>query len=460
MRQTGVIKPADSTPPPATAFSGRRVLVLCGAAFMLWMALSLFHLSHYSEKVHVALPLLWLLDFALFRPRPRWLHWLVMLAMGSLCYGALWAVLRVWAAQQDGTVGYGEPLWWLFYGASILVIYQGLCLAGVSLLTIMPAWRARYGQPRGRLLRGLRILLTLVLFVPYVFVAGNAHRVKVLSPDNPRQSLHLPYQEVTFPTAVDGLPLRGWFIAAPHPRGTVLLVHGVGASKADLLAIAGFLHQTGCQVFLFDLRGHGDSPGHTTSFGYYEARDVRGAMEYLQRRGDAGPVVGYAFSMGGASLLQAMPYLSAMKGVILDSSFADLTSMARSRFAWLPEPIQRGLLAAIACWTRVELGAPLADIAPVRDIGLIAPRPVLIIHGTSDEVIPYHQSQILFQAARPPKQLWLVPGVRHVAAYTDANEEYERRVRQLLRCVMEPGRPTRESDSPSSKSVKSVDEDQ
>ena len=68
--------------------------------------------------------------------------------------------------------------------------------------------------------------------------------------------------------------LTGW--PAPGRRGgAVLLLHGVRASRLDMLGRARFLHARGYTVMLFDSRAHGESGGQRITFGYLESLDAR-----------------------------------------------------------------------------------------------------------------------------------------------------------------------------------------
>jgi fermentation-respiration switch protein FrsA (DUF1100 family) len=61
-------------------------------------------------------------------------------------------------------------------------------------------------------------------------------------------------------------------------------------------------------------------------------------------------------------------------------------------------------------------------------IGKIAPRPVLVIAGTADDIVPPAQSRELFDAAREPKSWWMVNGATH-GHYADAvGPSYEERL--------------------------------
>lgn len=172
--------------------------------------------------------------------------------------------------------------------------------------------------------------------------------------------------------------------------------------------------------------------GHTTSFGGAEARDVRGAVACLRSRPDVGAIAAFGLSMGGAALLQAMPQLPSVRAVVVDSTFADFGTVTDGQLTSLPSPLRGVMRTEIGFWARLELGVSLADIAPRQHIAAVSPRPLLIIHGTDDGLISPAQAEENFAAARPPKQLWLVPGTGYIGAHSVASLEYERHVVAFL----------------------------
>src|SRR5262245_61008111 len=75
-------------------------------------------------------------------------------------------------------------------------------------------------------------------------------------------------------TTADGLTLTGWIATPPEPRGTVALFHGFRRNRTQTLARIVFLLRAGWRCVAFDHRAHGESAGRTSSFGWFEARDV------------------------------------------------------------------------------------------------------------------------------------------------------------------------------------------
>ena len=78
-----------------------------------------------------------------------------------------------------------------------------------------------------------------------------------------------------------------------------------------------------------------------------------------------------------------------------------------------------------ALWLTWPLQAPLGltvddSYRPLEAVPKIAPIPLLVVHGLADRTVPPQHGRDLYAAAAEPKELWLPPGVGHIAAFTGA----------------------------------------
>ena len=210
-----------------------------------------------------------------------------------------------------------------------------------------------------------------------------------------------------------GAVLAGRFFPG-ESRATVVLAHGYGGNQDELLPVAGALHDGGFSVFSYDSRGAGRSTGEI-AFGAREREDVESVVDYLTTRPDvdAGRIGALAFSMGAASTLMAAADDKRIRAVVDDSGWADvhhwlrpkLTDMflhPRARFT----PLSMKLI-------ELRTGIDFDDLKPGDVVGRIAPRPLLIVHGADDDVVPASDGDELFAAAREPKELWRVEDAGH-----------------------------------------------
>ena len=261
--------------------------------------------------------------------------------------------------------------------------------------------------------------------IPLLIVTFSLHRVKFRSRGLPADS-GLTFEEVKFPPR--GEPhknLAGWFFPLENNHGTVLACHGVGANRADILEHICILQEAGFQVLCFDFRGHGDSDGHTVTYGLRERQDVLGAWDYLMTRHDVDSkrVFGFAVSMGASSLLMALADLPDIKAVVSDSAFSSLDRMVRHQYRFVPNKLVE--IPVAMCWVYGWLDADLRMgrtdvVAAIRGLKV----PIFFIHGLDDTVIPPDCARTLFDSYGGPKQLRLAPGAGHAGTAAMNTEQY------------------------------------
>ena len=243
----------------------------------------------------------------------------------------------------------------------------------------------------------------------------------------------LPVEEVRF-SSRNGLRLAGWFIPGDSPA-CVILAHGHGRSRGELLPHADFLHRAGFSVFLFDFRNRGKSEGEAVTMGVHEPLDLLGALDHLRGRSevDATRIGVLGVSLGATAALMAAAAAPEPRAVVAESSLArlgDLTRHGLRHFFHLP-PFP---LAPLARWMiERRLHVDLATVAPLEAVGQLSPRPLLLIDDELDEVLGPGQSEALLAAASEPGELWVVPGAAHARGWQAAPQEYERRVVSFFR---------------------------
>ncbi len=186
---------------------------------------------------------------------------------------------------------------------------------------------------------------------------------------------------------------------------------------------------------MFDLRGHGESDGNRMSAGYYEKRDLLGAVDYMKGRGlERIGVLG--FSMGAATALMATAEDDDIDAVVADSSFADLKDMMEPEFSKRTK-FPKFFLPPLLFMVKIMYGVDFSAVKPIESVSEIAPRPIFFIHGELDEVVPLEHAYRLQQASQNPQnQLWVVPQAGHVRAYVTHPEEFMNKVTSFFDAVL------------------------
>lgn len=290
-----------------------------------------------------------------------------------------------------------------------------------------------------RLLRAIGRIVGLVTgaYLAYVAVRGSRllvqPDVRPFVPDTDGApatpaDVGLEFEPVRFTTS-DGFTLSGWLIpAGRETRTAVVVLHGFSGHRLpELAALVPWLAERH-HVLQFDFRGHGESDRGAVTLGSHERRDVAAAVTFCESRG-LGPVALFGISMGAAIAILSAPELP-VAAVVADAAFAELRHPVANRLRGagypLPDLGSRAIVFAASLRTRSR------SVDPVRAVGRIAPRPLLLIAPKDDELISWRQSERLFEAAGEPKELYVVAGAGHAEAYAVEPEAYRRRVLDFL----------------------------
>lgn len=238
----------------------------------------------------------------------------------------------------------------------------------------------------------------------------------------PNRSLGTPAEDVEI-KAHDGKALHALYLPAQGgpPRATLLYLHGNAENLSSHVHAVSWLPAQGYSVLAIDYRGFGRSQGEASIASVHEDAEV--ALGWLAARDAAttGPLIVYGQSLGGSVALRLVADAASREriaAVVADSAFSSYRGIAREKLAqlWLTWPLQ---------WPLSRLVSD--HYSALQAVDRIGPIQLLLIHGERDAVVDASHSQRLFEAAREPKQLWLIPDGQH----TDALRREAQRTRFL-----------------------------
>ncbi len=258
----------------------------------------------------------------------------------------------------------------------------------------------------------LKVSLLVVLLCSLVGCGG-----LFFFPDKTGYSLpsdfNLPYKDLFFESS-SGHRLHSWYLpATTTEKGTVFFLHGNGENISTHIASVQWLPAEGFNVLLFEYRGYGLSTGKPTVSNVIE--DIE--MVYLWGLNNewlTQPIFLFGQSLGGSIAAYAAATSDVIKtntnALVIEGAFAEYRTILREVLS--------------ASWLTTVFKYPLSILAPacydpVDVISEISPMPVLIIHSTEDEVIPYHHGLELYQASEYPKRFISTNG-SHVGAFNIA----------------------------------------
>ena len=231
-----------------------------------------------------------------------------------------------------------------------------------------------------------------------------------------------------------GSLIRGWLSRGTPGAGAVLLLPAVRANRLSMLGRARLLRDAGYSTLSIDFQATGESPGDTITFGWRERLDVRAAVRALRWMTPGEPVGVIGVSLGGAAALLAGPSLD-VQALVLEAVYPSIEAAVENRLRMRLGAPGVALAPLVVLQLRPRLGIAPAELRPVDRVGSVG-CPVLVIGGALDEHTTLADTEQLYAAARPPKELWLVPGAAHVDYLEIGRGEYRRRVLAFLERVL------------------------
>ena len=310
----------------------------------------------------------------------------------------------------------------------------------------MPALVGRLAPPLG--IAGGSALSGLLALAYYVI-----RRISAPTPATPFDSftftpfeLGLPVESVVFPTAGNAT-LRGWWLCRPESRRVVIPCGGFRGHRADMLGIGAALWRDGNNVLIFDYRGHGELAGTPVTLGYQEVQDLLAAVSYVKERVSGASIGVIGYSMGASVAIMGAARCPDIGAVVADSPFARQRGVVSHHIRRVLHVPHDPLLEVVDLLLGRMRGYHFRDVEPLREIGQIAPRPLLLIHGDADSVTDPRDSELLYAAAGEPKELWITPGVEHGGTYFADRPYYCERVLTFFRRALDEPESETEAQS-------------
>jgi uncharacterized protein len=212
--------------------------------------------------------------------------------------------------------------------------------------------------------------------------------------------------------ADDGVWIHGLWWPEPQGRPVVLFLHGNAQEVYSWSLVHEDLADLECRLLLIDYHGYGKSGGRPHEAGLYA--DGRAALRWLEDQGVAmSDTLVFGKSLGGAVACE-IARGRGIKGLLLESTFTSLASVARNLF-----PFAEGYAPDETVYNSAE---KLPQITC----------PLMVIHGDSDMLIPVEEGLALFEAANEPKKLFIIQGAGHNDVSLSAGPRYGTFIRHWL----------------------------
>ena len=199
--------------------------------------------------------------------------------------------------------------------------------------------------------------------------------------------------------------ISAFYLPNPKGRFTLLFSHGNAEDIGEVMYFLQSFHDAGFSIMAYDYRGYGTSSGRPSEAGVYA--DVSAVYDYLTQQLHVPP--GQIIAMGRSLGCGAAIHLAARRpvaGLIVEAPF----------------------LSAFRVLTRVQiLPWDKFNNGDIRKVNV----PVLVVHGTSDQVVPFWHGKRLFELANEPKTFLPVDGAGHNDIVLLAGKNYVQQMQKF-----------------------------
>jgi alpha-beta hydrolase superfamily lysophospholipase len=266
-----------------------------------------------------------------------------------------------------------------------------------------------------RIGRLLLLMLGIWFLCAFLFALRMTHR-RFGALVEPTPSLDWGVIESQRLTTTDGEELGAWFVDHRNVgRPSVVLLHGLGGGRHQLITVAAQFHRRGCAVLLVTQRAHGDSTGSYNDFGFSGGSDVIAAVDWLKQRKPDCEVIVWGTSLGAAAALFGAEDLNdKVAGYIFECPYQNLRVATRNRTkVALPPGVE--FLAYHTLNLVASLVLPnLNQIAPEDAAAKLLPGvPVLILAGECDRLALPDEARAIADRIGPAAKVVVVPNGSH-----------------------------------------------
>lgn len=241
----------------------------------------------------------------------------------------------------------------------------------------------------------------------------------------------------TFIKADDGTRLHAYYIKAAKPTPkTAVIVHGYTDNAIRMFMIGHLYNQEmGYNILLPDLRNTGLSEGKYIQMGWNDRLDVLRWMDIAnQLYGDSTQMVVHGISMGAATTMMVageQPQRPYVRCYVEDCGYTsvwdEFTYQLKETFHLPAFP----LMYTTSWLCKIKYGWSFQEASALKQVAK-CPLPMFFIHGDADDFVPTWMVHPLYKAKSAPKELWIVPEVKHALSYKEEQNEYVQRVRNFV----------------------------
>ena len=236
-----------------------------------------------------------------------------------------------------------------------------------------------------KLIKRTAVLLTLIYLSAcgYMYIAQDS---LIFKPSHETESVEkvFPGASELFINTPHGNRLHTWYKPAKPGRETLVYLHGNARNLSTRGRLINILSENERGLLIFSWSGFGQSRGTPSEVSFYD--DARAVFDWLAKEHNlnSSDLIIYGESLGTGVAVQLATERD-FKGVILAAPYTSIAQMAADDYPWLP--------------VNLLLKHRFDSIDKIQRVD----EPLVIMHSTDDDTIPYEQGIRLFEATEEPK---------------------------------------------------------
>ena len=232
--------------------------------------------------------------------------------------------------------------------------------------------------------------------------------------DKTPKNIYLEYESI-YIKSTDNTKIHAWYIPKNGAKTTIFFLHGNGGNLSHRTEYIRLFNSIGLNVFIFDYRGYGNSSGEVNEQNTYD--DAKLAWEYLLNNKGTKPenIVILGRSLGGAIAAKLGSEVRP-KALILDSTFTTIKEFASYAYPFVPLSLVR---------FNYETTKYLKNIN----------YPVLVIHSTEDNIVPFKFGKAVFENANQPKYFLQIKG-NHNFGFLESEKIYLNGIDRFIKAIL------------------------
>lgn len=249
-----------------------------------------------------------------------------------------------------------------------------------------------------------------------------------------RPPFEFPKENMSF--EVNDITLAGWYYDNPADGNcAVVLLHGFTGDKEFVGLYAPMFYDLGCDILVYDSRGHGDSESAFVTWGYYEREEAAAAVEWLSQRTNLplNQIGLLGMSYGASTALQMLFIQPNIAFVVVDSPFQDMETIIKQQSVSIFGDAIRLITPGAFQVSEWRAGIEVDDTSAIKAVQNVS-TPILIFHSAADTFVYPSNSEALYAAANPATTRLILQeyGTSHTESIITHESEMRQQVYDFL----------------------------